>query len=184
MTWVPIDGYPGYEIDANGDVRSWHPWRRPSPHTHARRKGKIGYFVVDLLDESRVKRTLYIHRLLALAFLGPAPEGADEVAHLNGVRDDNRLENLAWVSHAANMGHMVAHGTSRRHIIARKPEVLLRGNDHPGAKLTDDLVRELRQLHAGGMSINAIARKAGINHKTAACMLSGKTWAHVNEAVV
>lgn len=43
----------------------------------------------------------YIHALVLEAFVSPRPPGA-EASHLNAIKSDNRLSNLAWESHATN----------------------------------------------------------------------------------
>jgi hypothetical protein len=47
------------------------------------------------------------------AFVGPRPAG-NEVRHLNGVRNDNRIENLAWGTKAENAADKQRHGTVAR----------------------------------------------------------------------
>lgn len=52
----------------------------------------------------------YVHRLVALVFLGP-PRDGDEVRHLDGKPSNNVVKNLAWGTHLENMQDMVRHGT-------------------------------------------------------------------------
>jgi len=58
-----------------------------------------GYYYVRILDKSKS-----VHRLVALAFV-PNPENKKCVNHINGIRTDNRVENLEWVTHSENRFH-------------------------------------------------------------------------------
>lgn len=49
--------------------------------------------------------TMRVHRLIALAFLGEPPAGADSVNHINFDRSDNNVTNLQWCSPAQNTAH-------------------------------------------------------------------------------
>ena len=57
----------------------------------------------------RVDRKHYrVHRLICEAFHGLCPEGKGEVDHINRKKDDNRPENLRWVTHQENILNRVA----------------------------------------------------------------------------
>jgi hypothetical protein len=51
-----------------------------------------------------------VHKLVLLAFVGPAPEG-HECLHQNGDPSDNRLENLRWGTRGDNIRDAIRHGT-------------------------------------------------------------------------
>ena len=55
----------------------------------------------------------------------------------------------------------------------------VRGENHPRARLTDALVREIRSQWRDGRSVNAIATCLGVNWKTVRRVLDGTTWGHV-----
>jgi len=58
---------------------------------------KKGYAVVGIKGDNDKQRTMKVHQLVAKAFI-PNPENKPTVDHLNGVKDDNRLDNLRWAT--------------------------------------------------------------------------------------
>lgn len=56
-----------------------------------------GYLSAKVRDDKRKPKTLYIHKLVALAFL-PCDDPSRRVGHRNGDRSDNRLENIEWIA--------------------------------------------------------------------------------------
>lgn len=101
--WVPIDGYDGlYEVSDAGMVRSLKR-TTTSGRVLSQRAGTGGYLNVCLCKNNR-KKTFVVHRLVARAFLDN-PEGKPEVNHKNGIRTDNRAENLEWVTRGENEKH-------------------------------------------------------------------------------
>jgi hypothetical protein len=108
----------------------------------------------------------YVHDLVAMAFIGLKPTGAS-VNHINGIKTDNRPSNLEYVTHAENMRH------------AADNELMVRGEDHPGHKMTEDGVRQLRADRASGLSYSKLAAKHGIAICTAYQIVQKKYWRHV-----
>lgn len=100
--WRPIEGFPAYEVSSLSRVRRTKDGKR----TYAGRILKpgltsAGYLTVCLYENCKAQ-THEVHRLLAKAFI-PNPENKYSVDHVNGVKTDNRIENLRWSTHQENM---------------------------------------------------------------------------------
>jgi hypothetical protein len=120
--WAQIPLAPGYEVSSHGRVRSF---RRGAPEG-----GRIlstpttsGYPVVRILHNG-AWRVRLVHQLVLEAFVGARPEGFC-TRHLNDIKDDNRVENLAWGTPAENARDCIRNGihpyASRRECSAGHP---------------------------------------------------------------
>lgn len=107
--WLPIPGYPAYEVSDIGRVRSYV--RPGGPRIIGGGLNFAGY-VSACLTRDRVGRHFGVHQLVMLAFVGPRPDGM-EVRHLNGDRTDPRLENLAYGTQQQNMDDRERHRAER-----------------------------------------------------------------------
>ena len=91
-----IDGFPDYYVTDGGDVYSWFDRiRKLKP-----KESKDGYFAVALYKDKKCKWKR-INRLVAEAFI-PNLDGKKEVNHKNGIKTDNRVENLEWTTRSEN----------------------------------------------------------------------------------
>ena len=101
--WRIVPGYDGfYEVSSVGRVRSYKTTRRcpdGRPRMLAIHTDRAGYKRATLERKHR-----YVHQLVALAWLGPVPEG-HEVHHSNRIRGDNRPENLEYVTKKFNLAN-------------------------------------------------------------------------------
>jgi len=109
--WALCPGYEDtYEVSTHGSVRRITPARG----------SRVGYVLTGMVD-GRGYRTYTLrkgvlfrsekaHRLVCAAFLGEPPAGRAFVNHKNGVKLDNTLGNLEWVSHRENIQHAYTTG--------------------------------------------------------------------------
>lgn len=127
------------------------------------------------VDGRAVNRS--VHRLVLEAFVGPAPEGM-EGCHNNGDPWDNRLENLRWDTHQANMADAAAHGTF---VLPphRTGSTHSRGERNVRAKISEAQAREAKaRLSAGERNVD-VGAAMGISYDTVCKISSGASWAWV-----
>lgn len=121
--WRPIPGFnEKYWASTEGRIRS-HAKKVNLKNKRGTKCIIVQYFtlMMKLFKESNgyLRVTLNgkktsVHRLILLTFIGHPDKISPHVAHLNGIRSDNRLKNLKWCSAKENTYHKIAHGTHGR----------------------------------------------------------------------
>lgn len=165
--WRVIPDFPDYEITRHGMVRRATDAKTAKAgwllKTHPNRSG----YVQVVLRRSGKSLTQYVHSLVLSAFVGPRPSNIHQAAHLNGNRQDNRIENLRWALPAENAQDKKRHGTD------------LVGMRHHSRKISDADVIEIRRLRAEGVYCKDIARKFGVHTAYVSLVASRKRWTHI-----
>ncbi len=163
--WKPAFGFPAYLASSHGRVM------RATAATGTR-PGKIlsptlsrGYATLRLRIDGGY-RSVTVHRLILRSFTDK--HGA-EVNHKNGIRHDNRLDNLEWCTPAENLLHACR-------VLGKR-----RGEAHWISKLTESDVVAIHKAFSGGASVMDIARMyPSVSHATISRVLSRKIWRHVD----
>lgn len=124
-TWKPVPGYEGaYEASDAGRVKSLPRLdsrgisvrgRILSQHSHP-----SGHMKVKLSKPGK-QRSASVHRIVALAFLGPQPEG-HEVCHNDGDPANNNVNNLRWGTRSENLRDRTRHGIHHQAIKTHCPQ--------------------------------------------------------------
>lgn len=126
------------------------------------------------VGNSRSGETRTVHRRVVERHLGRKLTSKEIVHHANGNPRDNRLKNLRVMSQAE---HVRLHTLG----ITRSEEVKLkgRGENHNGALLTNQKVRDIRVRLSQGFSPLQVAKEFGVARATIYDVRSGKRWGYV-----
>lgn len=98
-----IKGYENYEVDSLGNVYTLNYKRTGRERKLKPDKNKFGYLQVNLYRNGKVKK-FYIHRLVAISFI-ENKYNKPQVNHINEIKNDNRVDNLNWMTAKENIMH-------------------------------------------------------------------------------
>lgn len=127
-------------------------------------KNRYGYVKHTLIDDDKRKRSVTAHTVIALAFFGARPNGFD-VCHMNGIRHDNKAENLRYDTKKGNAADRIKHGT---HMEAERT---------PAAKLSNSQALEVvRLLREKKMTQQNIAALVGVSQSAVCNIARGRSW--------
>jgi len=162
--WIEIPGYEGkYQASNFGNIKSVN---RITKTVAGQRtyKGKVlsaalhshGYLVVNLRLGAKGGKVFYVHRLVALCFLGKSDLF---VNHKNTNKTDNNIANLEYVTNKENNLHAWKNG-----VLCGK------------ARLNEQERSEIRKLRAAGLSLKTIAKQFNMSESAISEVARGTTW--------
>lgn len=165
--WKDVIGYEGlYKVSNLGNVKSLD---RIVPFGSTKRivVGKILKPVLSTSGYNKVclPENMYVHRLVLMAFVG-LNESKTHVNHINGIKTDNRLDNLEWVTVKENLHHSKEVLGNENYLKGRY------GNDNPFSKkvvqvdkITGDIIKRFdsiadaeKETGASGVSSSCIEK--------------------------
>ncbi len=154
--WKDIENYKGYyQISNLGNVRSlqrqvfskrYNNIYNISEKVLKTNKRPNGY-ISCIFSKNGIKEVYTIHKLVALSFI-PNPENKPQINHINGIKTDNRAENLEWCTSKENRKHAFLTGLIRKKRL-----------------LTEYQVIEARKLRNTGMKYGKLAKLYNVSYK-------------------
>lgn len=169
--WKPVINFEeNYSVSSLGKVRRETLTRgfgsmAAIGRVMQQKKCTNGYRTVSLYPRSGKQKQLLVHRLVALAFV-PNPENKPQVNHKNGIKHDNRIENLEWMTCSDNLKHAYESGLARGKS----------GESNPMAKLNRDTAEAVRALHGLGWNKSKIARALRIDTSRVLKIVRNEIW--------
>lgn len=179
IEWRDVVGYEGfYMVSRCGLIKSLGKSYTMKDGRTSRKPAKVlrqntdkkGYKSIRLCkdgDQSIFK----VHRLVANAFIGPAPETNSQVNHKNGSKDFNHASNLEWVTPKGNMQHAVKNGLFKSN----------KGERNPRCILSESNVIDIIRISKTGLSCAAISRLAGVSEATIRQIQKGRNWSWLTD---
>jgi hypothetical protein len=174
VIWKDIAGYEGlYMVSNLGAVKSLEKmWvtnksLRKKPETIMKQaKDSSGYYQV-WFSKNGIKKIMLVHRLVASAFLENTLQKKD-VNHINGIKTDNRIENLEWATRSENVSH------------AYKNDLIdnAKGSRHGMSILKEEDVLKIREL-SSLYTKNQLAEMFGVGRRSINNIVNRKSWKHV-----
>jgi len=134
---------------------------------------KDGYLRTKILPPSNKRHRISIHRIICTIF---HPEGYDkdmQVNHINGIKDDNRVENLEWSTCKENINHGINHGLYSNRVSGERvgTSKYKEFEIHQVCKLLEE--NKLNQLE--------ISKITGVNHFTISRIAIGDQWRSISK---
>jgi hypothetical protein len=161
--WKDVSGFEGqYQVSNLGNVKSLFSNKEKllSPGLDGR-----GYLKINFCN-SGSQKSKKIHRLVALIFV-PNPLNKPQVNHINGIKTDNRAENLEWVTNSENMDHAVTNKL-----------VDNRGIRNKNSKLTEQQVHEIKYKSSHLTKIQ-LSKIYNVSRELISMIQNNKLWKHV-----
>jgi len=163
--WKPIAGYEGlYEVSNFGNVKSLS-YHRTKVERILRLSTAAGYPLIHLYKCGK-STAIKIHRLVATAFI-PNPDSKPTVNHINGIKTDNRVQNLEWATYSENLkeAHRLGLANSK-------------GERHSQSKLTSFEIIEIRTM-GKSKTIYELGVQFGVSYQHISKIIRRETWRHI-----
>lgn len=164
--WKDVKDFEGlYQVSNLGNVKRLKGKGCVSERLIARSVNKFGYIYIGLHNKG-IYRKIKAHRLVATAFIDNT-NNKKTINHINGIKTDNKVENLEWCTFLENKQHAVNTGLTNT-----------KGVKHYFCKLSEEQVLEIREI-GFSKSIAYLSRKYGVSQTNISKIIKRESWKHI-----
>lgn len=161
-----VKDYEGlYFLNENGSIFSYPKKTRKGIREIFPNIINSNYMMIDLCKNGKVKKHLF-HRLMAQTFL-ENKENKEQVNHINGIKTDNRLENLEWNTRSENQKHSIKIGLRTA-----------KGIKNSQSKLTE---KQVLDIFKDTRTYKEIIKDYKISIPTISNIKTGYSWTHITK---
>lgn len=174
--WKDISGYEGlYQISNLGRVKALIRYKKCTlknmngghfSKEKILKQGKRRKYLCVTLSNNNSKLNLYsAHRLVAIQFIDN-PLKKQYVNHIDCNTENNKVENLEWVTAKENTQHGIKYG-----------KIKVKGSDNPSSKLTVKQVGEIRNIYSGNRGdFTRIGKLFNVSRSCITLIIKNKTY--------
>ena len=161
-----IPGYEGrYQVSNKGRVKSFGNDKHRKEKILKPIKTKLGYLIIGFYKNDKYRR-FRIHRLVLSTFIG---KSSLDCNHKNGIKTDNRLENLEYCTRSENIIHAFK--------IGLKTQIGEKNSNH---KLIEKQVVKIRKLYkTKKYTQRELAKMFNISRRTISDIVRKRSWIHI-----
>lgn len=124
-----------------------------------------GYLFVRLLDDFGISKNYYVHRLVLMTFNPVLNMNNLQVDHIDGNKQNNRIDNLRWVTNLENAHYAMQTGLMKHNVFE-----------------SDQEVRDICSFLEAGVGCTELSRISGYSVDAIEAIKYGKNWTHISQS--
>jgi hypothetical protein len=168
--WKKVHGYYNYECSNLGRIKTFN-WKNSKKEAIMKPAlDGSGYYRTVLKRQDGKLCTIKVHRIILMTFKPIENSNYLECNHINGIKNDNNINNLEWVTRHENLKHSMDNNL----------QYVLKGEEIGNSKLKEFQVKEIRSKFVPRLySRIKLAKEYNVSEATIKDILYKRSWTHI-----